>query len=101
MAGLQFLAPDFERFPCLALAFDALRAGGTAPALLNAANEVAVQAFLERRIGFRDIDRVIRHALDVVPHGPAPSIEAVLAQDARARAAAGDAVSTLASGLQR
>ena len=101
MAALQFFAPDFERFPCLALAFDALRAGGTAPALLNAANEVAVQAFLERRIGFRDIDRVIRHALDVVPHGPAPSIEAVLDQDARARAAANDAVSTIASGLQR
>jgi len=101
MAGLQFFKPDFERFPCLALAFDALRAGGTAPALLNAANEVAVQAFLERRIGFRDIDRVIRHALDVVPHGPAPSIEAVLDQDARARAAANDAVSTIASGLQR
>jgi len=101
MAGLQFFKPDFERFPCLALAFDALRAGGTAPALLNAANEVAVQAFLERRIGFRDIDRVIRHALDVVPHGPAPSIEAVLDQDARARGAANDAVSTIASGLQR
>lgn len=95
MAALQFLQPDFERFPCLALAFDALRAGGTAPALLNAANEVAVQAFLERRIGFRDIDRVIRHALDVVPHGPASSIEAVLAQDARARAAADDAVATI------
>lgn len=88
MAALQFHKPDFERFPCLALAFDALRAGGTAPALLNAANEVAVQAFLDREIGFRDIDRVIAQAMDAVPHGPAPSIEAVLEQDARARAAA-------------
>src|SRR5471030_3039893 len=55
---LQFERPDFERFPCLALAYTALRAGGTAPTLLNAANEVAVQAFLDLRIGFRDIDRV-------------------------------------------
>ncbi|MDN4038077.1 1-deoxy-D-xylulose-5-phosphate reductoisomerase [Massilia sp. YIM B02443] len=88
MAALQFYQPDFERFPCLALAFDALRAGGTAPALLNAANEVAVQAFLERQIGFRDIDRVIRRVMDAVAHGPASSIEAVMAQDARAREAA-------------
>lgn len=95
MAALQFFPPDFTRFPCLALAFDALRAGGTAPALLNAANEVAVDAFLERRISFRDIDRVIRHALDAVEHGPAPSIEAVLAQDARAREAAAHAVASL------
>ena len=95
MAALQFHQPDFERFPCLALAFDALRAGGTAPALLNAANEVAVQAFLEREIGFRDIDRVIAEVMDAVPHGPAPSIEAVLAQDARARAAAQDVIARL------
>lgn len=88
MAALQFHKPDFERFPCLALAFDALRAGGTAPALLNAANEVAVQAFLDREIGFRDIDRVIAQVMDAVPHGPAPSIDAVLEQDARAREAA-------------
>lgn len=95
MAALQFHQPDFERFPCLALAFDALRAGGTAPALLNAANEVAVQSFLEREIGFRDIDRVIAQVMDAVPHGPAPSIEAVLAQDARARAAAQDVIARL------
>ncbi|WP_292042642.1 1-deoxy-D-xylulose-5-phosphate reductoisomerase [Massilia sp. UBA6681] len=95
MAALQFHQPDFARFPCLALAFDALRAGGTAPALLNAANEVAVQSFLEREIGFRDIDRVIAQVMDAVPHGPAPSIEAVLAQDARARAAAQDVIARL------
>ncbi|KFC75852.1 1-deoxy-D-xylulose-5-phosphate reductoisomerase [Massilia sp. LC238] len=95
MAALQFHQPDFARFPCLALAFDALRAGGTAPALLNAANEVAVQSFLEREIGFRDIDRVIAQVMDTVPHGPAPSIEAVLAQDARARAAAQDVIARL------
>jgi 1-deoxy-D-xylulose-5-phosphate reductoisomerase len=99
-SGLQFHKPDFARFPCLALAFDALRAGGTAPALLNAANEVAVQAFLERRIGFRDIDRVVRHVMDAVPHGAAPGIDAVMAQDARARQAAGALVSELGGARQ-
>jgi 1-deoxy-D-xylulose-5-phosphate reductoisomerase len=88
MAALQFFQPDFERFPCLALAFEALRAGGTAPALLNAANEVAVQAFLERRIGFRDIDRVIARVMHENPIGAASSVEAVMAQDGRARRAA-------------
>ncbi|KRB84099.1 1-deoxy-D-xylulose-5-phosphate reductoisomerase [Duganella sp. Root198D2] len=85
---LQFEKPDFNRFPCLALAFEALRAGGTAPALLNAANEVAVQAFLDERIGFRRIDRVIARVMEELPHGAASSIEAVMAQDALARAAA-------------
>jgi 1-deoxy-D-xylulose-5-phosphate reductoisomerase len=96
MAALQFFQPDFERFPCLALAFEALRAGGTAPALLNAANEVAVQAFLERRIGFRDIDRVIARVMHENPIGAASSIEAVMAQDARARCAADAIVAELA-----
>jgi len=85
---LQFERPDFKRFPCLALAFEALRAGGTAPALLNAANEVAVQAFLDLKIGFRQIDRVVRHVIEEVAHGAASSIEAVMAQDALARVAA-------------
>jgi 1-deoxy-D-xylulose-5-phosphate reductoisomerase len=88
IATLQFERPDFARFPCLALAFDALRAGGTAPALLNAANEIAVQAFLDLKIGFRQIDRVIAHVMDALPHGAADSIEAVMAQDALARKAA-------------
>jgi 1-deoxy-D-xylulose-5-phosphate reductoisomerase len=96
MAALEFHAPDMRRFPCLGLAFDALRAGGTAPALLNAANEVAVQAFLDRRIGFRDIDRVVGGVMDANPHGAATSIEAVMAQDALARRAAGRIVDTLA-----
>jgi 1-deoxy-D-xylulose-5-phosphate reductoisomerase len=85
---LQFEKPDFARFPCLALAFEALVAGGTAPALLNAANEIAVQAFLDERIGFRDIDRVIARVMHENEHGAASSIEAVMAQDARARGAA-------------
>ena len=93
---LQFHRPDYARFPCLALAFDALRAGGTAPALLNAANEVAVQAFLDRQIGFRQIDRVIAQVVEQLPHGAADSIEAVMAQDAAARAAAERCIGQLA-----
>lgn len=93
---LQFEKPDFKRFPCLALAFEALEAGGTAPALLNAANEVAVQAFLDTRIGFRDIDRVIARVMHENEHGAASSIDAVMAQDARARRAAGEIVAGLA-----
>ena len=96
IATLQFQQPDFNRFPCLALAFDALRAGGTAPALLNAANEVAVQAFLDLKIGFRQIDRVIAHVVETLPHGAADSIDAVMAQDARAREAANAYIAGLA-----
>ncbi len=97
IATLQFARPDFARFPCLALAFDALKAGGTAPALLNAANEVAVQAFLDAKIGFRDIDRVVRHAMDTLAHGAASSIEAVMAQDGAARACAVRRIASLAA----
>jgi 1-deoxy-D-xylulose-5-phosphate reductoisomerase len=96
MSALQFHRPDFQRFPCLALAFEALRDGGTSPALLNAANEVAVQAFLERRIGFRDIDRVIGRVMDDSPNAEASSIDAVMEQDARARRAAEQVVAGLA-----
>jgi 1-deoxy-D-xylulose-5-phosphate reductoisomerase len=85
---LQFERPDFEQFPCLALAYHALRAGGTAPTLLNAANEIAVAAFLDTRIGFRDIDRVIAEVMDELPQVAAASIAAVMEQDALARAAA-------------
>ena len=96
IGALQFEKPDLARFPCLALAFAALGAGGTAPALLNAANEVAVQAFLERRIGFRDIDRVIERVMNDTAHGAASSIEAVMAQDALARAAATTHIGSIA-----
>ncbi len=60
---LDFTAPDFERFPCLRLAYDALKAGGTAPAILNAANEIAVEAFLAEQIGFMDIALMIESVL--------------------------------------
>ncbi|AUS45029.1 1-deoxy-D-xylulose-5-phosphate reductoisomerase [Ralstonia pseudosolanacearum] len=82
---LAFEAPDLHRFPCLALAFDALRAGGTAPAVLNAANEVAVEAFLQRRIRFTEIAAVVGDTLARTAIGPADSLDTVFAADAQAR----------------
>ncbi len=85
MSALSFAAPDEERFPCLALARRALRSGGAFPTLLNAANEVAVQAFLRRDIGFLDIAATVEKVLEV-GDVPAPqTVEDVLAIDARAR----------------
>ena len=85
---LAFHRPDFQRFPCLKLAYDALLAGGTAPAILNAANEVAVQAFLDRKISFRVIDRLIDHVMQELPSSEVTDIGALLEQDIRAREAA-------------
>ncbi len=82
---LDFQAADSERFPCLELAYQALRSGGTATAVLNAANEEAVAAFLDRRIGFLDIPRLIEAALATVETQAADSLEAVLAADRQAR----------------
>ena len=85
---LDFAPPDLDAFPCLALAFRALQAGGAAPAVLNAANEEAVSAFLQGRIGFLSIPDVVAHALDAMPATPADSIDALLDADAWARAQA-------------
>jgi 1-deoxy-D-xylulose-5-phosphate reductoisomerase len=82
---LEFHTPDLVRFPCLKLAYDALEASGTAPAIMNAANEVAVQAFLERRINFRTIDRLIARVMDKLPSMPVTAIDALLEQDRIAR----------------
>ncbi len=90
IARLDFVAPDFERFPCLALAYRALRAGGTAPSLLNAANEVGVAAFLEKRIAFLDIPRLIGDVLDKLPYVTVNVLDDVLQADAQARVAAQD-----------
>jgi 1-deoxy-D-xylulose-5-phosphate reductoisomerase len=89
IAGLHFERPDFARCPCLALAYRALRAGGTASATLNAANEVAVDAFLAGRIGFTAIPRLIEEVMDHLPAGREPaSLAEVLAADRAARRAA-------------
>lgn len=88
IAQLTFERPDLGRFPCLKLAYDALQAGGSAPAIMNAANEIAVQAFLDGRIGFRMIDQLIARVMAALPSGPVTDIESVFEQDQRARDAA-------------
>lgn len=80
-----FEAPDLTRFPCLDLAYTALRLGGTAPAVLNAANEEAVAAFLAGRIGFWDIPSCNAEVLTALPGGPAEHLDQVMAVDAEAR----------------
>ncbi len=85
IARLDFQAPDEQRFPCLRLARQAAEAGNSAPAVLNAANEVAVEAFLQRRIRFPEIARMIEQVLDQEPVVPLPSLDAVFAADQRAR----------------
>ena len=85
VATMNFVAPDFERFPCLALAYRALRAAGTAPAVLNAANEVAVAAFLDKQISFLHIPRVIEAVLDVLPVNKVGCLDDVIGADAEAR----------------
>lgn len=85
---LDFRKPDFLRFPCLQLAFDVLQSGGCAPAVLNAANEIAVQAFLDGRIGFSRIAQLIAETLHRVPSAAVDTLDSLLAQDQAARAQA-------------
>lgn len=89
LATLDFAEPDMLRFPALRLAREALRAGGTAPTVLNAANEVAVAGFLAGRIGFLDIVALVDHIVADMPHRTADSLEVVFAADAEARTRAG------------
>ena len=95
---LQFAPPDLEAFPCLALAYAAGRAGGTVPAWLNAANEVAVAAFLDDRIAWRDIAAVIAATLDRHDGAPATDVASIIAADTAARA---EADALIASGRGR
>jgi 1-deoxy-D-xylulose-5-phosphate reductoisomerase len=88
VATLDFTEPDFQRFPCLGLAYQALRAAGTAPAVLNAANEIAVAAFLENKIPFLTIARVIESVLGLLPVHSVACLDDVLGADAEARRAA-------------
>lgn len=83
--SFDFMAPDLEAFPCLRLAFEALAQGGRAPAVLNAANEVAVAAFLEGRIGFLQIPEIIEATLNAIEAGAVRGLEDVLVADAQAR----------------
>jgi 1-deoxy-D-xylulose-5-phosphate reductoisomerase len=97
MGTLAVERPDFERVPALGLAYGALRTGGEAPAALNAANEVAVAAFLEGRLPFLNITTVIEETLAGVSARPLSTLEDVLAADAGARARAKQIVSRLNS----
>jgi 1-deoxy-D-xylulose-5-phosphate reductoisomerase len=85
---LEFLPPDMEKFPCLALAYDAAEAGGAKTVALNAADEVAVAAFLQGRIDFDSIPKIIREVLSATEVGKLESISQVLKVDSEAREAA-------------
>lgn len=82
---LDFSPPDLNKFPCLQLAYEAVKAGGSSPIALNAADEVAVAAFLKREIGFADIPRIVAQTIDETERRNPESIEEVLAMDAQAR----------------
>jgi 1-deoxy-D-xylulose-5-phosphate reductoisomerase len=94
---LDFEAPDLEAFPCLRLAFEALATGGTAPAVLNAANEVAVSAFLQRRIGFLAIPALVEQTLAALPATPANSLEVLGEADRQARHLAEQSIPRMAA----
>ena len=85
LSALTFQKPDFDRFPCLKLAYQAMNAGGAAPCVLNAANEVAVATFLDKRIKFTDIAKVVAHCLAQNFSDGRHDIEGLLAQDAQTR----------------
>ena len=93
-AQLNFQAPDVSRFPALKLARQAMQAGGTAPTILNAANEVAVAAFLQGQIGFTQIPQVVEQILTTMAHAQANSLDAILAADQQAREIASDYIHT-------
>jgi 1-deoxy-D-xylulose-5-phosphate reductoisomerase len=94
LAKLEFFDPDFERFPCLRLAYEAMREGGTMPAAMSAANEIAVASFLDRRITFMEIPRLIESTMEAHDKQSCSSIEAVLEADRWAREHAETAVSS-------
>ncbi|EIC19943.1 1-deoxy-D-xylulose-5-phosphate reductoisomerase [Thiorhodovibrio frisius] len=107
VARLDFEPPAPDRFPCLRLAYRAAREGGTAPVVLNAANEIAVAAFLDERIGFTDIGRIVETAMDQMPavpvdgNGPQQGLAQVLEVDRQARVLAEQAVDRLGAPMRR
>jgi 1-deoxy-D-xylulose-5-phosphate reductoisomerase len=95
---LTFFEPDTDKFPCLRLARAALERGGAAPVVLNAANEIAVAAFLDRRIGFNDIGELIERALAEARAADVRSIEECVAVDVETRRRVGELVDARARG---
>jgi 1-deoxy-D-xylulose-5-phosphate reductoisomerase len=92
---LTFRKPDLEKFPCLALAFKACKIGKTMPAVLNAANEVAVSAFLSNGISFIDIARIVDKAMQAHAVNPKPELSDILAADQETRRKAADLIKSL------
>jgi 1-deoxy-D-xylulose-5-phosphate reductoisomerase len=101
IASLSFEKPDYTRFPCLALAMKALAEGGVASAALNAANEIAVEAFLSRQIGFMAIAQVVDSVLNALPNRSAHALEDVIEADAAARRAAAEFIARLPDAARR
>lgn len=100
VGALHFEAPDPERVPGLSLCYDAARSGGTAPAALNAANEVAVAAFLEGRLGFLDMHELNQSVLGAWESAPAKDLGTVLQADRRARARAAERLHSATTGIR-
>jgi 1-deoxy-D-xylulose-5-phosphate reductoisomerase len=92
VSRLEFIEPDLERFPALRLAREVLQIGRGCPTILNAANEIAVEAFLRRRVGFLDISRIVERVLSQLGTPPADTLEEVMALDATSRRTAYDLV---------
>lgn len=92
---MDFEPADLQRFPCLRLAYEAITAGGTMPTVLNAANEIAVEAFLNEQIRFTDIPVVIEKTMHTIPVQKADSLETILAMDRKARVIANQAIQDL------
>jgi len=95
LTSLHFEEPDLERFPCISLAYRALKTGGTLPAAMNAANEEAVQAFIDLRISLLDIPLVIERVMDQHPTSDVKKLRDVLNADRAARASAGAVITEL------
>lgn len=88
LSSLHFEEPDLERFPCISLAYRALQEGGTVPAVMNAANEEAVQAFIDQQISLADIPRIIESVMNQHPSRPVTDLDNVLQTDKAARISA-------------
>lgn len=101
MGPLEFNKPDMQRFPCLQLAYEAMRTGGTQTAILNAVNEVAVEAFLQEKIGFTDIHVTIEKVLAAATHHPSSSLDIILEDDQQARYLANEYINSVTPTSQR
>jgi 1-deoxy-D-xylulose-5-phosphate reductoisomerase len=96
-AALNFMEPDLQHFPCLSLAFQAGKQGGTAPVILNAANEIAVAAFLDNALRYLQIPEVVEQVLNMIPPSTPSSLEDILEVDAKSRVLATDVIQRLHS----